>query len=158
MGRASGVRLPRPVIRPLAERVLQILVRRPDWALGLDRELEEFFDEAQAGLLAWIHDKLNPQGGTTFAVLHEAALAEGRERGSEVVRFFLKLAKPDQALDELLDDQPDQLREEFDRAVVRLKIRALEDEAARLAAAADTHPPALAQLQSVRARIQELKG
>jgi len=158
MGRSSGERLPRPVIRPLAERVLQILVRRPDWALGLDQELEEFFDEAQAGLLAWIHGKLNPQGGTTFAVLHEAALAEGRERGSEVVRFFLKLAKPDQALDELLDDQPDQLREEFDRAVVRLKIRALEDEAARLAASADTHPPALAQLQSVRARIRELKG
>jgi len=116
------------------------------------------FDETQAALLAWIQDKLNPQGGTTFAVLHEAALAEGRERGSDVVRFFLKLAKPDQALDELLDDQPDQLREEFDRAVVRLKIRALEDEAARLAAEADTHPQALTQLQSVRARIRELKG
>lgn len=155
---ASGGRVARPVIRPLAERVLQILVRRPEWAADLDQELVGLLDPAQAELLAWIRDKRQRALGTSYAALHEAALAEGRERGGEAIRFFLRLAKPDQALDELLENQPDQLRMELDLAVTRLKIRALEEQATQLAASAGSDSAALAALQSVRARIQDLKS
>jgi DNA primase len=152
------IRLPRPVIRPLAERVLQILVRRPDWVAELDEGFEGYLEEIYADLLRWILDKASATESANFAVLHEAALAEGRERGSDTVRLFIKLARPDAALDELLDTAPDQLRAELDLAVSRLKIRTLEEEAARLAAMAASDPEARQGLQQVRATIQQLKN
>jgi DNA primase len=151
------IRLPRPVIRPLAERVLQILVRQPGWSLDIDPEITSFLEESQAELLAWIQEKTSKSASTNFAVLHESALAEGRERGSDTVRYFLKLSKPDPALDDLMDDQPDQLRDELFLAISRLKIRMLEEEAARLAADATHTPSALQELQRVRAQIQALR-
>lgn len=150
------IRLPRPVIRPLAERVLQILVRQPGWSVEIDPELTGFLDESQADLLGWIQEKTSQNQGTNFAVLHEAALAEGRERGSDTVRYFLKLSKPDPALDELMETQPDKLQEELWLAISRLKIRMLEEEAARLAAAASS-PADLQELQRLRAQIQSLR-
>ena len=151
------IRLPRPVIRPLAERVLQILVRQPGWSVDIDPELTGFLDESQADLLGWIQEKTSANPGTNFAVLHEAALAEGRERGSDTVRYFLKLSKPDPALDDLMETQPAQLREELLLAISRLKIRMLEEEAARLAVAAATTPGALQELQQLRAQIKALR-
>jgi hypothetical protein len=145
------------VIRPLAERVLQILVRQPGWSLDIDPEITSFLEESQAELLAWIQEKTSKSASTNFAVLHESALAEGRERGSDTVRYFLKLSKPDPALDDLMDDQPDQLRDELFLAISRLKIRMLEEEAARLAADATHTPSALQELQRVRAQIQALR-
>lgn len=65
-----------------------------------------------------------------FAMLHEAALAEGRERGSEAVRFFIRLAQPDAALD-ALSENTQLLREEFNLTLVRLKLRVLEDQPRR---------------------------
>jgi DNA primase len=150
------IRLPRPVIRPLAERVLQILVRQPGWSLDLDPALADFLEEPQSDLLRWIQDKTAQSASTNFAVLHEAALAEGRERGSDTVRYFLKLSKPDAALDDLAESQPKELRDELDLAISRLKIRMLEEEAARLAALA-ADPVALHDLQRVRAEIQALR-
>lgn len=150
------IRLPRPVIRPLAERVLQILVRQPGWSVDIDPELTGFLDESQADLLGWIQEKTSQNPETNFAVLHEAALAEGRERGSDTVRYFLKLSKPDPALDDMMETQPAQLQEELLLAISRLKIRMLEEDAARLAAAAST-PGDLQELQRLRAQIQALR-
>jgi DNA primase len=152
------VRLPRPVIRPLAERLLQILVRRPEWAMDLEPELEMAFDDGQLELLRWIRGRATSGGGTSFAALHEAALAEGRDRGSDAVRYFLKLSRPDQALDDFAESHPDQLLAEFRRAASRLMVRLLEEEAARLAGLASSDPAALVELAAVRAKIQELKG
>jgi DNA primase len=154
----APIRLPRPVIRPLAERVFQILVRRPDWVAELDEGFEGYLEEPHAELLRWIVEKSSATASANFAVLHEAALAEGRDRGSDTVRLFIKLARPDAALDDLLDAQPEQLKSELDLAVSRLKIRTLEEEAARLAALAGSDPDALAGLQQIRALIQQLKN
>ena len=151
------IRLPRPVIRPLAERLLQILVRQPDWAWQVDEDVAAAFDDAQMGLLNWIRGRVGAEGAN-FAVLHEAALAEGRERGSDTVRLFLKLARPDPALDELAEAQPQQLREEVDLAAVRLRLRVLEEEAAGLAERAAQDPQALVSLQRIRDRIRQLKS
>ncbi len=155
---AAAPRATRPVIRPLAERVLQILVRQPQWVAHVDQEFVGLLDPAQSELLSWLHDKRERGSGTSFAALHEAALAEGRDRGGETIRFFLRLAKPDQALDDLLEHQPDQLRMELDLAVTRLKIRSLEEQATQLAASAGADPSALASLQALRLRIQDLKA
>ncbi|MBU3725411.1 MAG: DNA primase [Burkholderiaceae bacterium] len=151
------IRLPRPVIRPLAERMLQIVIRQPDWAWQIDDDVADYLDEPQAALLAWIREKASGQGAN-FAVLHEAALAEGRERGSETIKLFLKLARPDPALDDLAEAQPQQFREEFDLAIGRLRLRVLEDEATSLASRAAQEPQALAELQRIREKIRTLKS
>ncbi len=152
------IRLPRPVIRPLTERVLQILVRQPSWCRELDAEFAEDLDPAQLALLRWIEDRLPPQGDVPFAVLHEAALAEGREKGPEAVRLFLKLSKPDPALDALMENEPKALRLELTRALTRLRVRALEEVASRLALEAASNPQALTTLQQVRSQIQAMKA
>jgi hypothetical protein len=90
-------------------------------------------------------------------LLHEGALAEGRERGSDVIKLFLRLAKPDPALDDLMEAQPETLKKELYLAVRRLKVRALEEEAARLAVRVSSDPGALSTLQDVRLKIQQLK-
>ena len=151
------IRLPRPVIRPLTERVLQILVRQPSWCREVDAEFAEDLDPAQLALLRWIQDRLPAQGDVPFAVLHEAALAEGREKGPEAVRLFLKLSKPDPALDALMENEPKALRLELTRALTRLRVRALEEAASRLALQAASDPQALTALQQVRGQIQALK-
>ncbi len=152
------IRLPRPVIRPLTERVLQILVRQPSWCREVDAEFADDLDPAQLALLRWIQDRLPPEGDVPFAVLHEAALAEGREKGPEAVRLFLKLSKPDSALDALMESEPSALRTELTRALTRLRVRALEEEASRLALQAASDPQALTTLQQVRSQIQTLKA
>ncbi len=153
----APIRLPRPVIRPLAERALQILVRQPDWVIDLDPDFFEYLEQSQADLLQWIQEKTAGKPGATFALLHEAALAEGRERGSDVIKLFLRLAKPDPALDDLMEAQPETLKKELYLAVRRLKVRALEEEAARLAVRVSSDPGALSALQDVRLKIQQLK-
>jgi hypothetical protein len=153
----APIRLPRPVIRPLAERALQILVRQPDWVIDLDPDFFEYLEQSQADLLQWIQEKTAGKPGATFALLHEAALAEGRERGSDVIKLFLRLAKPDPALDDLMEAQPETLKKELYLAVRRLKVRALEEEAARLAVRVSSDPGALSTLQDVRLKIQQLK-
>ena len=152
------IRLPRPVIRPLTERVLQILVRQPSWCREVDAEFADDLDPAQLALLRWIQDRLPPEGDVPFAVLHEAALAEGREKGPEAVRLFLKLSKPDPALDALMENEPSALRLELTRALTRLRVRALEETASRLALEAASDPQALTTLQQVRSQIQALKA
>lgn len=158
------IRLPRPVIRPLTERILQIVVRVPDWSMQLDDEFLQSLDSLQAALLQWIQTKCrqrrveDPRAITTFAMLHESALAEGRDRGPEAVRLFLKLAKPDQALDELVDNHLQQAETELADAILRHQIRVLEEAATELAATAAQDPRALADLQAVRVRIGELKA
>ena len=152
------IRLPRPVIRPLTERVLQILVRQPSWCREVDAEFADDLDPAQLALLRWIQDRLPPEGDVPFAVLHEAALAEGREKGPEAVRLFLKLSKPDPALDALMENEPSALRLELTRALIRLRVRALEETASRLALEAASDPQALTTLQQVRSQIQALKA
>ncbi len=154
----TPIRLPRPVIRPLAERVLQILVRKPAWCRELDPEFAEDLDTPQLALLRWIQDRLPPEGDVPFAVLHEAALSEGREKGPEAVRLFLKLSKPDPALDALMENEPKALELELTRALTRLRVRALEETAARLAEEVASDPQALPALQQVRGQIQALKA
>lgn len=151
-------RFSRPVIRPLAERLLQILVRAPDWARRVDRDIAASLDDGQGALLDWILQRLAPDGNTSFAALHEAALAEGRERGSDAVRLFIRLAQPDAALDELADGPVQPFQEEFERAISRLRLRALEEQAARLANLAAQDPTALGDLQRVRETIRLLKA
>lgn len=148
--------MPRPVIRPLAERVLQILVRCPDWCAEVDAEVSAALETAQFELLEWIRAKA-ANGPTTFAVLHETACAEGREKGSEATKLFLRLAKPDSALDEMLEEHPDQLKSEYMLSIKRLRIRIFEEEAARLAELAAKDPAAMQALSELRARIGRLK-
>jgi len=153
------IRLPRPVIRPLAERMLQILVRCPDWSIDLsDVEVIDALEPTQAELLEWIRDKARSGVATNFAVLHEAALAQGRERGSDAIKLFLKLSRPDPALDALQEMDTDELKQEYQRAIKRLKVRLLEEEASRLVVLAGTDPSALGALTQIRAKIKELKG
>jgi DNA primase len=154
----APIRLPRPVIRPLAERVLQILVRKPAWCRDIDPAFADDLDASQLALLRWIQDRLPPEGDVPFAVLHEAALSEGREKGPEAVRLFLKLSKPDSALDALMEDEPKALELELTRALTRLRVRALEETAARLAEEVAADPQALTALQQVRGQIQALKA
>ncbi|MEN9772448.1 MAG: primase [Pseudomonadota bacterium] len=154
----APIRLPRPVIRPLAERVLQILVRKPAWCRDIDPAFADDLDASQLALLRWIQDRLPPEGDVPFAVLHEAALSEGREKGPEAVRLFLKLSKPDPALDALMETEPKALELELARALTRLRVRALEETAARLAEEAAADPQALTALQQVRSQIQALKA
>jgi DNA primase len=152
------IRLPRPVIRPLTERVLQILVRQPSWCREVAPEFADDLDPTQLALLRWIQDRLPPEGDVPFAVLHEAALAEGREKGPEAIRLFLKLSKPDPALDALMENEPKALRVELTRALTRLRVRGLEETASRLALQAASDPQALTTLQQVRSQIQALKA
>ncbi len=152
------IRLPRPVIRPLTERVLQILVRQPSWCREVAPEFADDLDPTQLALLRWIQDRLPPEGDVPFAVLHEAALAEGREKGPEAIRLFLKLSKPDPALDALMENEPKALRVELTRALTRLRVRGLEEAASRLALQAASDPQALTTLQQVRSQIQALKA
>jgi len=153
----SGSRFTRPVIRPLGERLLQIVVREPSWARWVDDQAQAALDGPQSALLSWIQQRIPKEGSVNFAMLHEAALAEGRERGSEAVRFFIRLAQPDAALD-ALSESTQQLREEFNLALVRLKLRVLEDQAAELADQAASDANARAELQRVRETIQQLKA
>ena len=147
-----------PVIRPLAERVLQLLVRCPEWAHSIDSECCALLDDTQLALVEWIKGHAPAGAKTSFAVLHEAALAAGRERGPEEVRLFIKLARPDTALDQLLEESPDQAFQELNSAVGRLKLRALQEEASRLAGLAATDPQARAQLAALHQRIHSLKA
>jgi len=73
------------------------------------------------------------------------------------VRFFIRLAQPDAALD-ALSENTQLLREEFNLTLVRLKLRVLEDQAAALADQAASDANARAQLQRVRETIQQLKA
>jgi DNA primase len=146
-------RMARPVVRPLAERLLQILVRRPVWAREVPAAIAEAMDVAQQELLAWVVDRAGTHEQCSFAMLYETATAEGRERGSDVVRYFLRLAAPDAALDELADGDPAGLRADFDRTLERLELRLLEDEASRLASQAAGDPTVLAQLAELRREI-----
>ncbi|MFM8677660.1 MAG: hypothetical protein ACKOCR_10015, partial [Burkholderiaceae bacterium] len=66
-------------------------------------------------------------------------------------------AQPDAALD-ALSESTQQLREEFNLALVRLKLRVLEDQAAELADQAASDANARAELQRVRETIQQLKA
>jgi DNA primase len=156
-GAPSGSRFTRPIIRPLGERLLQIVVREPAWARLIDDQARAALDGPQSALLSWIQQRIPEQGSVNFAMLHEAALAEGRERGSEAVRFFIRLAQPDAALD-ALSESAQLLREEFNLALGRLKLRVLEDQAAALADQAALDPGARSQLQRVRETIQQLKA
>ncbi len=156
-GAPSGSRFTRPIIRPLGERLLQIVVREPAWARLIDDQARAALDGPQSALLSWIQQRIPEQGSVNFAMLHEAALAEGRERGSEAVRFFIRLAQPDAALD-ALSESAQLLREEFNLALGRLKLRVLEDQAAALADQAALDPSARSQLQRVRETIQQLKA
>jgi DNA primase len=158
-GNPVPIRLPRPVIRPLAERMLQILVRCPDWSIELsDAEVINALEPTQAELLEWIRDKARSGAATNFAVLHEAALAQGRERGSDAIKLFLKLSRPDPALDALQEMDTAELKNEYQRAISRLKVRLLEEEASRLVVLAATDPAALGALTQIRAKIKELKA
>ena len=85
-------------------------------------------------------------------------MAEGRERGSDAVRLFIRLAQPDAALDELADGPVQPFQEEFERAISRLRLRTLEEQAARLANLAAQDPMALGELQQVRETIRLLKA
>ncbi len=147
-----------PVIRPLAERVLQLLVRCPEWAHSIDSECCALLDDTQLALVEWLKGHAPAGAKTSFAILHEAALAAGRERGPEEVRLFIKLARPDTALDQLLEESPDQAFQELNSAVSRLKLRALQEEASRLAGLAATDPQARAQLAALHQRIHSLKA
>lgn len=147
-----------PVIRPLAERVLQLLVRCPEWAHSIDSECCALLDDTQLALVEWIKGHAPAGAKTSFAILHEAALAAGRERGPEEVRLFIKLARPDSALDQLLEESPDQAFQELNSAASRLKLRALQEEASRLAGLAATDPQARAQLAALHQRIHSLKA
>ncbi|NBW01220.1 MAG: DNA primase [Betaproteobacteria bacterium] len=153
----TGPRFTRPVIRPLGERLLQIIVREPAWARLIDDQVLSALDGPQSALLLWIQQRLPEQGSVNFAMLHEAALAEGRDRGSEAVRFFIRLAQPDAALD-ALSESTQLLREEFNLTLVRLKLRVLEERAAALADQAGSDPNSRAELQRVRETIQQLKA
>jgi DNA primase len=148
----------RPTVRPLAERLLQILVRQPDWAGQIPSRLIEHLEATQSALIHWIRAKTQQASVANFAVLHEAALAEGREKGPDEVKLFIKLARPDAALDALEESDPEALRAEFERAISRLTIRFLEEEAKRLTVAAQTDANALGELTRVRAEIQALKA
>jgi DNA primase len=153
----SAPRRTPPVIRPLAERVLQLIVRCPEWAHQIDPESLALLDPTQRALVHWIKSHAPLGARTSFAVLHEAALAEGRERGPEEVRLFIKLARPEPALDQLLEDSPEQALQEFLSAIGRLKLRALQEEASRLAGLASGDPQARAQLASLHQKIHSLK-
>ena len=154
---AAASRRTPPVIRPLAERALQLVVRCPEWAHRIDPEACALLDTAQQALIAWVKARAPAGAVTSFAVLHEAALAEGRERGPEEVRLFIKLARPDPALDQLLEESPDQAAQELDSAIARIKLRALQEEASRLAGLAATDPQARAQLAVLHQKIHSMK-
>jgi DNA primase len=154
----SAPRRTPPVIRPLAERVLQIIVRCPEWAYEIDAESSALFDDTQLALIEWIKTHSPAGAKTSFAVLHEAALAQGRERGPEEVRLFIKLARPDPALDQLIEESPDQALQELSSAIGRMKLRALQEEATRLAALAATDPGARAELALLHQKIHSLKA
>ncbi len=154
----SAPRRTPPVIRPLAERVLQLIVRCPAWAYEIDAESCALFDDEQLALVEWIKTHSPAGAKTSFAVLHEAALAEGRERGPEAVRLWIKLARSDPALDRLMEESPDQALQELNSAIGRMKLRALQEEANRLAGLAASDPQARAQLAMLHQKIHSLKA
>ena len=153
----SGRQINPPTIRPLGERFLQIIIRKPQWCLQVPQEAQEALDETQLALLNWIKSRCDSSAAATFATLHEAALAEGRERGSDAVRLFIRLARPDAALDELLDSDPTEFEAEFFRSVNRLRLRILEEKASALAARAESEPAVLQELSRIRSEITGLK-
>ena len=154
----SAPRRTPPVIRPLAERALQLIVRCPQWAHEIDPEAQALLDDTQAALLTWIKTHAPAGAQTSFAVLHEAALAAGRERGPEEVRLFIKLARPDAALEQLVEENLALAHEELTSAIGRMKLRALQEEASRLAALAESDPEARAQLATLHQKIHSLKA
>lgn len=157
----SGVppgRVARPVVRPLVERLLQILIRRPVWVREVPQAMVRCMDTAQQELLTWMQERVGTQGEPSFAVLYEIATAEGRERGSDTVRYFLRLAAPEPALDELADGDPQGLKAEFFRTLERLELRLMEDDAARLAGQAADDPQVLVQLAALRREIAQRKS
>jgi DNA primase len=151
-------RVARPVVRPLVERLLQILIRRPAWVREVPQAMVRCMDTAQQELLTWMQERVGTQGEPSFAVLYEIATAEGRERGSDTVRHFLRLAAPDPALDELADGDPQGLKAEFLRTLERLELRLMEDDAARLAGQAAEDPQVLVQLAALRREIAQRKS
>lgn len=151
-------RVARPVVRPLVERLLQILIRRPAWVREVPQAMVRCMDTAQQELLTWMQERVGTQGEPSFAVLYEIATAEGRERGSDTVRHFLRLAAPEPALDELADGDPQGLKAEFLRTLERLELRLMEDDAARLAGQAAEDPQVLVQLAALRREIAQRKS
>lgn len=139
----------------LGDRLLQFLIRRPDWLDALrqhpdtPRMLSPLSDTQQA-LLKFIQDNRSAAG---FAGLFEAA---GRQVESPAMRLFNILSRPDPGLDDLFDAADTQHAEaEFGRLQSRLLLTALQRESDELTAVANAD--ALQKLRQLHQKMVDIK-
>ncbi len=153
--REATRKLPSQAALGLGDRLLQFLIRRPDWLDALhqhpdvSRMLRPLSD-AQQALFKFIQDNRSAAG---FAGLFEAA---GRQVESPAMRLFNILSRPDPGLDDLFDAADVQHAEaEFRRLQSRLLLAALQRESDKLTAVANAD--ALKKLRQLHQQMVDIK-
>ena len=139
----------------LGDRLLQVLIRCPDWLDEVRqhpdaRRILSSLGEAQQALFGFIEDN---RSGAGFAGLFEAAT---RQIDSPAMRLFKVLSRPDPGIDELFDNaELAEARNEVERLQSRLLLAALQRESDELTAVAS--PDALQKLRQLHQRMVDLK-
>ena len=139
----------------LGDRLLQILIRCPDWLDGVGQHSDaprvfSSLSEAQQALFGFIQDN---RSGAGFAGLFEAAT---RQIDSPAMRLFRALSRPDPGIDELFDNaELAEARNEVERLQNRLLLAALQRESEELTALAS--PDALQKLRQLHQQMVDLK-
>ena len=139
----------------LGDRLLQVLIRCPDWLDEVRqhpdaRRILSSLGEAQQALFGFIEDN---RSGAGFAGLFEAAT---RQIDSPAMRLFKVLSRPDPGIDELFDNaELVEARNEVERLQSRLLLAALQRESDELTAVAS--PDALQKLRQLHQRMVDLK-
>lgn len=140
----------------LGDRLLQFLIRRPDWLDALhqhpDNRMLSPLSDTQQALLKFIQDNRSAAG---FAGLFEAA---ARQVESPAMRLFNTLSRLDPGLDDLFDAADAQPAEaEFRRLQDRLLLAALQRESGELTVVANANANANADaLQKLRQLHQQM--
>ena len=139
----------------LGDRLLQVLIRCPDWLDEVRqhpdaRRILSSLGEAQQALFGFVEDN---RSGAGFAGLFEAAT---RQIDSPAMRLFKVLSRPDPGIDELFDNaELVEARNEVERLQSRLLLAALQRESDELTAVAS--PDALQKLRQLHQRMVDLK-
>ena len=147
--------LPASTTLSLGDRLLQFLVRCPDWLDDIAQHADAHrilgaLSEVQKALYSFIQDNRSQAG---FAGLFEAA---ARQSDLPSMRLFKSLARPDPGIDDLLEDSAsEEARREFERLQNRLLLAALQRESDALTAVAN--PDALQKLRQLHQRMVDLK-
>ncbi len=140
-----------PVV-PLVERLLALLVRRPEWAHELPQEVLQQMSPSERSLRDWLTERASEGAG--YASLFESALQQ--DPAHPTFALFRKLAAPSPAMDDLMSSNDETIRRELWLASQSLALRALERAASELAS--QTSPQSLEELRALRGRIAGLRA